>query len=329
MTFRSPGMLAGLVLIPALVAAYVASRRRRALRAAALADQGLVTTDVGRRLRLRRHVPFALFTAALAILIVAVARPMATVKLPRREATVILDVDVSNSMAATDIKPSRIEAAKAAAEAFVRDQPPAVRIGVVAFGPGAVIVQPPTLAHDDALKAIDRLSLGGGTSLADGLHTSLNAIAGKTLTIDEAALSSDSGQVNIGYYGASTIVLLSDGEETSGPDPLAMAGLASVAGVHVDTIGIGTAAGTTVQIAGFSVATALDSDLLKKVASVSDGSYHEAKDAAGLAAISKTIDLHFKVVTQHTEVTGLLSAAAVLLLVAGALLSVLWFGRVV
>jgi Ca-activated chloride channel family protein len=248
---------------------------------------------------------------------------------PRREATVILAVDVSNSMAANDIKPTRIEAAKTAARAFVRQQPPAVRIGVVAFGEGAVTVQPPTLAHADVLKAIDRLSLGGGTSLGKGILTALDAIAGKTLTIDEAALASDSGRVDIGFYGAATIVLLSDGEQTSGTNPVAMAGVASVAGVHVHTIGIGTAAGTTVQVDGFSVATALHADLLRKVASVTDGSYHEAKDAAGLTAISKTIDLRFKVVTQHTEVTGIFTAAALLLLVAGALLSVMWFGRLV
>jgi Ca-activated chloride channel family protein len=321
-------MLAALLLIPVLVAAYVSTRRRRARRAEALAHQGLVTTDA-RRLRWRRHVPFALFAAALAVLVVGLARPMATVKLPRREATVVLAIDVSNSMAATDVKPSRIEAAKAAAGAFIHRQPPAVRIGVVAFGPGAVIVQTPTLAHADALKAVERLSLGGGTSVGQGLLTSLDAIAGKTLTIDVAALSSDSGKVDVGYYGASTIVLFSDGEETSGPDPVALAGVASVAGVHVQTIGIGTAAGTTVQINGFSVATALDSDLLQKVASVTDGSYHQANDAAGLTAISKTIDLRFKVVTEHTEITAAFAAAAVLLLAAGALLSVLWFGRVV
>jgi Ca-activated chloride channel family protein len=329
MTFRSPGLLAGLVLIPALVAAYVATRRRGARRAAVLAAQGLVTTGVGRRLNWRRHLPFALFAVALTVLVVAVARPMATVKLPRRQATVVLAVDVSNSMAASDIKPSRIEAAKAAAVAFVRQQPSGVRIGVVAFGPGAVIVQTPTFTHADALAAIDRLTTGGGTSLGQGLLTSLDAIAGKTLTINLAALSSDSAQVNVGYYGASTIVLLSDGEDTGGPDPVALSGVASVAGVHVNTIGIGTTAGTTVQIGGFSVATALDSDLLKKVASVTNGSYYQAPDEAGLTAISKTIDLRFKIVTEHTEITGALTAAAVVLLVAGAVLSVLWFGRVV
>jgi Ca-activated chloride channel family protein len=288
-----------------------------------------VTAGGGRRLGWRRHVPFVLFTAALVFLVIAVARPMATIKTPRRQATVVLAIDVSNSMGATDIKPSRIEAAKTAALAFVRQQPSAVRIGVVAFGQGAVIVQQPTLGRADVVNAIDRLSTGGGTSLGQGLLTSLDAIAGKTLTINEAALGSDSGQVNIGYYGGATIVLFSDGEETSQPSGETMARLASVAGVHVQTVGIGTSAGTTVQIEGFTVATALDSDLLKKMATVANGSYHQANDAAGLAAISKTIDLHFTVVSQHTEVTGIFSAVAALLLVASALLSVLWFGRVV
>jgi Ca-activated chloride channel family protein len=328
-TFRSPWLLAGLVLVPALVAAYVASRRRRTRRVAALLGQGLVTPGAGRRPGWRRNVPFVLFTAALTLLVVALARPVATVKTPRRQATVVLAIDVSNSMAATDVKPSRIEAAKTAAVAFVRQQPSGVRIGVVAFGQAAVIVQPPTLAHADVLTAINRLSLGGGTSVGQGLLTSLDAIAGKTLTINQAALGSDSGQVDIGYYGGATIVLFSDGEETNQPSGLAMARLASVAGVHVQTVGIGTSAGTTVQIEGFTVATALDSDLLKQVATVANGSYYQANDAGGLAAISKTIDLHFTVVSQRTEITAIFSAAAALLLVAGALLSVLWFGRVV
>jgi Ca-activated chloride channel family protein len=280
-------------------------------------------------MRVRRHVPFALLATALTLLLVGLARPMATVKTPRREGTVILAVDVSNSMLADDIKPTRLDAAKASARAFIQRQPPAVRIGVVAFGDGAVVVQPPTTVHEDVVKSIDRLSSGGGTSLGQGLVTALGAIAGKPVTIDPEALASDSAQVDIGYFGSATIVLLSDGEETSQPDPVSVAEVASVAGVRIHTIGIGTDQGTVVQINGFSVATALDSDLLEKVATTTDGTYHQADDAAGLAAISKTIDLRFKIVSQHTEVTGLFSAAAVVLLLAGALLSVLWFGRVV
>ncbi|MDQ6727984.1 MAG: VWA domain-containing protein [Actinomycetota bacterium] len=329
MTFGSPWMLALLVAIPAMVGAYASSRRRGFRRAAALSEQGLVATSARPRTRVRRHLPFALFTVALTVLIVGTARPMASVKTLRREGTVILAVDVSNSMKATDVRPTRIEAAKAAARAFVDRQPPAVRIGVVAFGDGAVIVQTPTTAHADAVRSIDRLSVGGGTSLGQGLVTSLSAIAGKPVTIDPEALASDSAQVDIGFFGSATVVLLSDGEETSPPDPVSVAQVASVAGVRVDTIGIGTDAGTVVTIDGFSVATARDSDLLKQVASTTDGSYFEAGDATGLAAISKKIDLRFKIVSQHTEVTGLFSAVGIVLLLAGALLSVLWFGRVV
>jgi Ca-activated chloride channel family protein len=328
MTFGSPWMLGLLLLIPAVVAAYVVSRRRRTQRATALAEQGLVTTAQS-RMRVRRHVPFALFIAALTLLVVGMAHPKTTIKTPRREGTVILAVDVSNSMQAADVKPTRLEAAKTAARAFVERQPPEVRMGVVAFGDGAVMVQTPTTAHADVVKSIDRLSSGGGTSLGEALVTSLSAIAGKPVTIDPQALASDSAQVDIGFFGSATVVLLSDGEETSPPDPVAVAQVASVAGVHVDTIGIGTEAGTVVQINGFNVATALDSDLLKQVASVTDGSYHEANDAAGLAAISKSIDLRFKLVSQHTEVSGLFAAGGAVLLMAGALLSVLWFGRVV
>ncbi len=329
MTFGAPWVLVLLLGIPGLVAAYVRSRRRRSQRSAALSAQGLVMTGASPRMRVRRHVPFGLFAAALTFMVVGMARPMTTVKTPKREGTVILAVDVSNSMKADDVKPTRIEAAKTAAKAFVDRQPPAVKIGVVAFGDGAVVVQAPTTGHLEVTKAIDRLSIGGGTSLGQGLVAALGAIAGKPVAIDPEALASDSAQVDIGYFGSGTVVLFSDGEETSRPDPVSVAEVASVAGVHIHTIGVGTEAGTVVQVNGFSVATALDADLLQQVAETTDGSYYQGDDAAGLAAISKTIDLRFKLVSRHSEVSGLFSAAGAVLLVAGALLSVLWFGRVV
>ena len=329
MTFGSGEWLFFLLLLPAVAASYVRSRRRRKRRSAALAAQGLVTSGLGRR-GWQVHLPFALFLAALALLVVAFARPMATVKTPRRVATVVLAIDVSNSMAASDIEPSRFGAAKNAASAFLREQPSSVRIGVVAFGAGAVIVQPPTLSHPDVLQAINHLSLGGGTSLGAGILTSLDAIAGKVLKVNTTSLGQDnSGEVNIGYYGGATIVLFSDGEDTSRIDPVTIARLVSTAGVRIQTIGVGTAAGTTVKIDGFTVATALDSQTLRSVATTSNGSYHLVNDQAALAEVSKTIDLHFTVFTQYTEISAVFAAAAVLLLVVGALISVLWFGRVV
>jgi len=329
MTFASPAWLFGLLALPVVVAAYSWSRRRRAAQQTALAAKGLVTTESGRSPGWRRNLPFALFLTALALIVVACARPMTTVRLPRREATVVLCLDVSNSMAASDVKPSRIGAAESVAKDFVRQQTSSVRIGVVAFGDGGVIVQPPTFDHSDVLSAINDLSLGGGTSLGTGILTSLDAIAGKTIRVSPAELANDaSGQVNVGYYGGSTIILFSDGEDTSQTNPLTWARLASIAGVRIETIGVGTAAGTTVRIDGFTVATALDSQTLRDVATVTNGSYHQVDDAAALEAISKGIDLHFTLVKQYTEITAAFAAAAALALVAGALMSMLWLGRV-
>src|SRR5579871_3605669 len=329
MSLRAPWMLLTVVAVPAVLAAYMAAGRRRQRRAAALADDGLASTNVPARARRARHLPFGLFVAALVVLAVGLARPTATIRTPRREGTVVVAVDVSNSMAATDIKPSRFAAAKAAAEAFVRRQVSAVRVGVVAFGNGAVVVQTPTSAHADAVAAIDRVSLGGGTSVGQAILTSLDAIAGKQLTIDERQLASDAAGLNIGYYGSASIVLFSDGENVSGPDPVTMAQVASVAGVRVHAIGVGTAAGTVVQINGFSVATALDAALLQQVATLTNGSYHSANDASALAAVSRSIDLRFTFVSQHTEITALFSAAGAVLLLIAASTSVFRAGRVV
>lgn len=328
MSFASPERLIWLLALPVVVGAYVWARRRRRLQAAALASQGLVTTDAGRSRDWRRHLPFALFMVALTLLVVAFARPMATVKLPRRQATVILDMDVSNSMLATDVKPSRIGAAERIAKDFVAEQSSGVRIGVVAFGDGAVIVQPPTLDHSAVVQAIDHLSVGGGTSLGSGILASLDAISGKTIRVNVSELAQDaSGEIDIGYYGGSTIVLISDGEDTSQADPQTWARLASLAGVRIQTIGVGTTAGTTVRIGGFTVSSALDSNTLEGVSAITNGSYHQ-DDGQALSAISKTVNLHFTIVTENTEITAVFAGAAVLLLLAGTLTSMLWSGRV-
>jgi Ca-activated chloride channel family protein len=328
-TFATPAWLISLLIVPAAMAAYTVARRRRARRVAVLATQGLAAPDGGRFSRWRRHLPFALFAVGLALLAVATARPMASVKTPKLESTVILTMDVSNSMGAKDVKPTRVGAAELAASTFVREQPSSVKIGVVAFGPSALVVHPPTFDHAAVLTSLKSLSLGGGTSLATGILTSLDAIAGKTLKVDPTALNQDnSNQVDIGYFGGTSIVLFSDGEDTSQADPVAMAKLASVAGVRIQAIGVGTAAGTSVDIDGFSVATALDEQTLKAVAQVTNGQYHQIDDRAAIADVSKSINLHFAVVTEYIQISALFVAGAVLFLAVGALLSVLWFGRV-
>jgi Ca-activated chloride channel homolog len=328
MTFGAPWWLLGFCALPVVVGAYVTARRRAGRRSGALAAQGLVVTGAGSERRWRLHLPFALLILALALLVVATARPAATIKTVRRQATVVLAIDVSNSMAAKDARPSRIAVAKRAASAFVRAQPSTVRIGVVAFGATPVIVQRPTLDHAADLRAIGALTLGGGTSVSAGILSALDAIAGRTLRINTAALSEDnSGDVNIGYFGGATIVLVSDGENTSQVNPVTVARVASSAGVRIQALGVGTATGTTVKIDGFSVATAADPATLRSVASVTNGAYHPASSLT-VADAARSIDLHFSVVSEHTEISALFALGGALLLVLGALLSLAWRGRV-
>ncbi|MGH2852366.1 MAG: VWA domain-containing protein, partial [Solirubrobacteraceae bacterium] len=297
-------------------------------RARALAAQGLVVTGNDSERRWLVHLPFALVVAALALLVVATARPAATIKTIRRVGTVVLAIDVSNSMAAKDAAPSRIAVAKKAARAFVKGQPAGVRIGVVAFGSGPLIVQPATFDHTADLRAISALSLGGGTSMSAGILGALDAIAGRTLKIDTRALAQDnSGDINIGYFGGATIVLISDGENTSQASPVTIARVASTAGVRIQTLGVGTTDGTTVKVDGYSVATAADPQTLRTIASVSNGAYHGASNG-GAAKTAASINLHFAVVSEHTEISALFALGAALVLVLGAVLSLRSFGRV-
>ncbi len=329
MSFLWPPALALLVLVPVALAGYRRLLRRRDRRVAELAAEGFVPTAASGRRRRLRHVPFGFFLAALTLLLVALARPQASVALPRREGTVILAFDVSSSMLATDLKPTRLHAAQDAAKRFVATQPSSIRMGVVAFSDGGLVTQQVTDSRPDVIAAIDRLTPQGGTSLGKGLFTSLGAIAGKPIVLDDAAAGGNLDNVDIGYYGSAAIVLLSDGENTAEPDPLAVAKLASVAGVHVHTIGIGSPKGTVVEIDGFSVATALDETTLTQIAEVTDGTYSAAADPAALAAVYDSIDLRITAEAQPTEVTGLVAGASALLLFVGAALSLAWFGRVV
>ena len=330
MSLGSPWMLLSLALVPVLVLAYVRLVRRRTRRADRLAAEGLVPTSASRRgLRWRRHVPFALFAVALALVCVGLARPTMSFALPQREGTVILAFDVSNSMMATDLQPTRIDAAKAAARAFVEKQPKSIKIGVVAFSDGGLVTQAPTDVRPDVLAAIDRLAPQGATSLGQGIFTALNAIAGKPISADLTNLDSDASNVDIGYYSSAAIVLLSDGQNTASPDPLEVAKLASVAGVHSYPIGIGSPQGTVVKVKGFNEATALDEQSLKDIASVTNGTYFNAQDTEALNNIYKKIDLKLATDGKKTEVTGLVTGISAFLLVMGGALSLVWFGRLV
>jgi Ca-activated chloride channel homolog len=323
MSFRYPILVVvAAVVCLALVVAYRAQQRRRAN---ALAAAGLRTAIPGRA-RIRQHIPPLLFLAALTVLLVAVARPEATVKVPRIAGTVVLAFDVSNSMTATDAPPTRLAAAQTAATRFIEAQPDSVDVGVVAFDQGALTTRKPTKNHDDAVAAIKRLHAAGGTSLGQAILASLTTIVGKQVTLPDPA--SNAPPPNLGYWGSATIVVLSDGEDTGGPDAVAAAELAANAGVHVDTIGFGTVDGTTIKVDGYQVATALNEDLLTQIAQTTAGSYHRAGDAQSLDRIYRSLDLRMTAKPELVELTGAAVAVAVLLLTIGGLLMINWFGRI-
>jgi len=329
MTFTWPWMLTALLALPLLVRWYRALARRRAERRERLAALGLVAPEAaGRRLR-RRHVAPALGLAALALLVVALARPQATVSEPRREGTVILAFDVSGSMAATDLAPTRLEAAKAAARTFAARQPATIRLGVVAFGANGLVTQRPTTDRASVLAAIDRLTPQGGTAVGSGIQTALSAIVGRNVLLpqDQGNAVEQQSQ-DLGYHGSAAVIMLTDGENTSEPDPMTVAQLASTAGVKIFPIGLGSPTGSVVKIGGFQVATRLDEALLQQIATTTNGTYYAATDAQQLAQVYGSIQPTWTVEAKHTEITALFAVAAGLLLLVGAGLSIAWFGRV-
>jgi Ca-activated chloride channel family protein len=331
-TLDWPWMLLALAAVPLLVLRYRRLVRARAARRAELATVGLVAPAAPGGAR--RHVPPALFLVALTLLLTALARPGATVPQPRRDGTVILAFDVSSSMAATDLPPTRLEAAKAAARTFVQRQPATVRLGVVAFGGTGLVTQEATLDRAPVLAAIDRLRPDGGTALGRGVQTALGAIVGRPVLVDAPGAPAGQGGVepqgpDLGYHGSAAIVLLSDGENTGEPDPMALADLASSAGVRIYPVGLGRPEGTVLQIDGFQIATALDEPLLREIASRTDGRYFPAADGQALAAVYDSVELAWTVEDEHIELTAVLAAAAAVLLLAGACLSLAWSGRAV
>ncbi|MEZ4623123.1 MAG: VWA domain-containing protein [Caldilineaceae bacterium] len=333
MSFLWPLMLPMLLLVPLCAWLYRRLLQRRQQRAAELGSLGFLQQSAGTKLGRRRHLPFVLFLSALTLVLLGLARPEATVTLPRVEGTVILAFDVSNSMAADDLEPTRIDAAKAAARAFVAQQPSTIQIGVVAFGNGGLVAQMPTNEQADILAAIDRLNPQGGTSLGQGIFTSLVAIAGDTLPIDQNAFDPETFDesappLQIGSFPSAVVILLTDGENTAPPDPLIVAQAAAEAQIRLYPIGIGSPAGAVVEVEGFQILTQLDEGALQGLAALTNGTYYHAADAEALQEIYKTIDLQLTVRGQKMEITALLAMLAFLLALAGGALSMLWFGRV-
>jgi Ca-activated chloride channel homolog len=328
-SLANPALLAvGLLVAAGLAwAAAVVARRRTA----ALTAAGLTAGGPGRgRARLGG---IWLTIAGVAVLAIAVAGPAASVPVSRASGTVILAMDVSGSMTATDVAPSRLAAAKKTALSFISAQPDNVDIGVVAFQQGGLEAALPTADHATASAAVRRLKAAGGTSLGDAILASLSAITHKTV-----AIGRNGSAPNIGFWPSATIVLLSDGQNeggvagsSTGIDAAtdAAAAVAEKAGVHIDTVGVGTTTGTTVVVDGYHLFTALDAAALKSIAQATGGTYHPAPDAGELDGIASSIDLRLTVTSQPLPLAGAFIALALVLLAAGAVLTVTRTGRVV
>ncbi|MBI2957327.1 MAG: VWA domain-containing protein [Chloroflexi bacterium] len=336
MSFIWGNMLWLLSLAPLLVILYILAQRRRQKYALRYSSLSLVKEAVGRGPGFRRHIPPILFSIGLISMIVALARPAATVILPSQQATVILTFDVSGSMRGEDIKPNRIEAAKAAARVFVQKQPARVRIGIVSFSDSAAIVQGPTQDRESVLAAINRLTPQRRTAIGSGILTSLDAIfeeadAKPASSPRDAPIGAEQKQepreVPPGSYGAAVIILLSDGVSNTGPPPLEVVDRASSRGVRVYTVGMGSAEGTVLRNQGYSIRVRLDEETLKRVAERTAASYFKAQTESDLGNIYESLSSRLVLKPQQLEVTvGFTALAAVLMLVAGTL-SLLWFNR--
>ncbi len=346
MTFLWPEMLWLLLFVPLSAFAYLYLLRRRTKAAARYASLALLREAMGTRQRFRRHIPPVLLLAALALLLIAVARPAAVVTLPSQHETVILAMDVSGSMRATDVKPSRIAAAQEAARTFVADQPKSTRIGVVSFAATASVVQSPTHSREDILAAIDRFQLQRGTAIGSGILVSLKMIfpdadfdlrsfnprreQAKAAALDPARPADKAAPKPVppGSYGAAAIVLLTDGQATAGPDPVESARMAADRGVPVYTVGIGTRNGETLGAEGWSMRVRLDDDALKAIANITHGEYFYAGTATDLQKIYKSLNSRVFFEQKEQEVSAIFAAAGAVLALLSALLSLLWFNRI-
>jgi Ca-activated chloride channel family protein len=346
MTFLWPETLWLLMVVPALVALYLLLLRRKRRAALRYANLSLLKEALGAGQRFRRHVPPLLFLLGLTTLIAAVARPAAIVTLPTQQQTIILAMDVSGSMRATDVEPNRLVAAEQAAKAFVDDLPHSVRVGVVSFAGTAAVVQPPTHSREDIVAAIDRFQPQRGTAIGSGIILSLATIFPEAgIDVSDAiygrnaprSLPLDPGHtlekkeftpVPPGSYTSAAIVLLTDGQRTAGPDSLQAARMAADRGVRIFTIGVGTEKGAVIGFEGWSFHARLDEDTLKAIADLTRGEYSRAGTAMDLKKIYRGLSARLVFEKRPTEITALFSAAAAALVLLSALLSLLWFNRI-
>jgi Ca-activated chloride channel family protein len=350
MAFLWPEMLWLLLSMPALVGAYLLLLRRRKRAALQYASLSIIKEALAAHPSVRRHLPPLLMLVGLTLMITAMARPAAVITLPSQHETVILAMDISGSMRAADIEPSRIAAAQAAARAFVSEQPRHTRIGVVTFAGTAAVAQAPTQNREEILAAIDRFQLQRATAIGSGILVSLKAIfpdldfdlRSSNPRRDPAQESLRSAPLDPlrepekpvfkpvppGSYSSAAIILLTDGQSNVGPNPIEAARMASERGVRVFTVGFGTAEGEILRFEGWSVRVRLDEETLRNIADLTRGEYFYAGTASELKKVYQALSSRLVLETKQTEITALFCAAAAATVILSALLSVLWFNRI-
>ena len=342
MTFQWPQFLWLLLLVPLLVLLYVWLLRRRRRGTVRLASLAVAREALGKGPGWRRHVPPALLLLAIAAGLFAASRPMAVITLPLAQRTILLAMDVSGSMRAEDVKPNRLKASQDAAKAFIAALPRDVRVGIVSFAGTAAVVQAPTVSREDLVAAIDRFQLQRGTATGSGIVLSLATL----FPDDDIEIAHITGQrsmprmlgdppkkketqpVEPGSYTSAAIIMLTDGQRTTGPDPLDAAKMAAERGVRVYTVGIGTTSGEIIGFEGWSMRVRLDEETLKNVALMTQGQYFYAGTAQDLLQVYESLSSKLVVERKETEISAVFAVVGALLAALAAGLSVFWFGRI-
>jgi Ca-activated chloride channel family protein len=345
MNFLWPQFLWTAAALPLLVLLYLWLMRRRKKVALQYASLSIVREAMGARQSFKRHIPPLLFLFALAAMVLAMGRPVAVVTLPSNQQTIILAMDVSGSMRATDVQPSRLVAAQNAAKAFINELPRHVKVGIVAFAGSAQVAQLPTVNREDLVTAIDRFQLQRATATGNAIVISLATLfpddgidlqslqtgrdRQRGFAIDgEKKEKKDRQPVAPGSYTSAAIIMLTDGQRTTGVDPLDAAKLAADRGVRVYTVGIGTVDGETIGFEGWSMRVRLDEETLKAIAQKTSAEYFYAGTAHDLRKVYEALSSKLTVEKKETEISALFAMAAAALALLSAALSVLWFNRI-
>jgi Ca-activated chloride channel family protein len=345
MNFLWPEFLWSLLALPLLVLLYLGLLRRKKKLALRYASLSIIKEAMAAGQTMRRHIPPLLFLLALTAMLLASARPVAVVTLPSSQQTIILAIDVSGSMRAADVQPSRLVAARNAAKSFIANLPRHIKVGIVAFAGAAQVAQRPTVNREDLVAAINSFQLQRATATGNAIVISLAALfpddgveleAMQTGRVRQRGIAIDSEKkekkeftpVEPGSYTSAAIVMLTDGQRTTGVDPLEAAKMAADRGIRVYTVGIGTVDGEIIGFDGWSMRVRLDEETLKAIANKTSAEYFYAGTAVDLTKVYETLSSRLAVEKKETETSALFAMAAAALALLSAGLSLLWFNRI-